>query len=143
VAIDKLPDVGSVYIGLTGRGNGTDSYRGSALIGTNGAVRVNVSKVVAGVETAVSTTVTVAGVTYTPGSTLHLRMQVTGTGTTTIKVKAWTAATEPTAWLVTSTDATASLQNAGGVGLRGYMSASTTNGPVTVKLDKIVAVAVN
>ncbi len=143
VAIDKLPDVGSVYVGLTGRGNGTDSYRGSALIGTNGAVRVNVSKVVAGVETAVSTTVTVAGVTYTPGSTLHLRMQVTGTGTTTIKVKAWTAATEPTAWQVTSTDATASLQNAGGVGIRGYMSASTTNGPVTVKLDKIVAVAVN
>jgi len=143
VAIDKLPDVGSVYIGLTGRGTGTDSYRGSALIGTTGGVRVNVTKVVAGVETAVSTTVTVSGLTYAPGAVLHIRMQVTGTGTTTIRIRAWSGATEPTTWQMTSTDTTASLQNAGGVGIRGYLSASTTNGPVSLKLDKIVATTVN
>jgi PKD repeat protein len=143
VSLDKLPDVGSFYVGLTGRGNASDSYRGSALIAANGGVRVNVTKVVAGVETSVSTTVTVSGLTVTAGSTLHLRMQVTGTGTTTIKVRAWSGATEPGTWQVTTTDTTASLQNPGGVGIRGYMSASTTNGPVSLKLDKIVATTVN
>lgn len=88
-------------------------------------------------------TVTVPGVTYSAGATLHLRMHVTGTGTTTIKIRAWSGATEPSTWLVTTTDTPASLQNAGGVGIRGYLSASTTNGPVAVKLDKIVATTVN
>jgi len=138
VAIDKLPDIGTVFIGLTGRGTGTDSYRGSALIGSTGVVRVSVAKVVAGVETALSTA-TVSGLTYTPGTVLHLKLQVTGTGTTTARIKAWTGATEPTAWQVTGTDSTASLQSAGGVGIRGYMSASTTNGPMSVRLDNLIA----
>jgi len=143
VSLDKLPDVGSVYVGLTGRGTSNDSYRGSAVIATNGGVRVNVSKVVGGVETAISTSVTVPAVTYTSGATLHVRVQVTGTGTTTLKIRAWSGATEPSTWQVTSTDTTASLQNAGGVGIRGYMSASTTNGPMSLQLDKIVASTVN
>jgi PKD repeat protein len=139
VSIDKLPDTGTVYVGLTGRGNATDSYRGSALIGSTGAVRVNVSKVVAGVETAVSANVTVPGLTYTPGTVLHLELQVSGSGTTTARIKAWTGGTEPAAWQATGTDSTASLQNAGGVGIRGYMSGTTTNGPVSVRLDNLTA----
>ncbi len=123
---------------MTGRGTGTDSYRGSILIGSTGAVRVNVAKVVAGVETALSTA-TVAGLTYTPGATLHVRLQVSGTGTTTVRIKAWIGATEPSAWQATATDGTASLQNAGGVGIRGYVSSSMTNGPLSVRLDNLVA----
>jgi PKD repeat protein len=142
VAIDKLPDVGTAYIGLTGRGTAADSYRGSALIGATGVVRLNTARVVAGAETALAT-VTVPGLTYTAGSTLHLRMQVTGNGTTTIRVKAWTGATEPAAWAITSTDTTAALQGPGGVGIRGYVSGSTTNGPVSVRLDNLVARAAN
>lgn len=138
VAIDKLPDTGTVYVGLTGRGTGTDSYQGSSLIGSTGAVRVSVSKVVAGAETALSTA-TVPGLTYTPGTVVHLKLQVTGTGTTTVRIRAWTGATEPTSWQATATDTTASLQNAGGVGIRGYMSASATNGPVSVRVDNLVA----
>jgi hypothetical protein len=64
---------------------------------------------------------------------------VTGTGTTTARIKAWTGATEPAAWQVTATDSTASLQNAGGVGIRGYVGTSTTNGPVSVRLDNLLA----
>ncbi len=138
VAIDKLPDTGTVFIGLTGRGTATDSYRGSALIGSTGLVRVNVAKVVAGVETALSTA-TVTGLTYVPGTVLHLRLQVSGTGTSTARIKAWTGAAEPAAWQVTGTDTTASLQNAGGVGIRGYMSSTTTNGPMTVRVDNLRA----
>ncbi len=142
MALDKLPDVGSVFMGLTARGTSTNGYRGRALISATGTLQVNVSRVVAGVET-VQATANVAGVTYAPGAVLHVRMQVSGSGTTTVRIKAWVGATEPTAWQVTSADTTAALQVAGGVGIRGYLSATTTNGPVTVRLDKFVATTLN
>jgi len=138
VSIDKLPDTGTVFVGLTGRGTGTDSYRGSALIGSTGVVRVSVARVVGGVEAALSTA-TVPGLTYTPGTIVHLKLQVTGTGTTTVRIKAWTGAVEPAGWQATGTDSTAALQNVGGVGVRGYTSATTTNGPLSVRIDNLRA----
>ncbi len=91
---------------------------------------VNVARVVAGAETVLATT-PVSGLTYTPGAVLHVRIQVTGSGTTTVRIKAWVGATEPATWQVVGTDTTAALQVAGGVGIRGYLSATATNGPVS------------
>ena len=46
-----------------------------------------------------------------PGSTLNVRIQVTGTSPTTVRMKVWPASgSEPANWQVTGTDSTASLQ---------------------------------
>jgi hypothetical protein len=66
-----------------------------------------------------------------------MRVQMTGTNPTTIRMKVWQAGTaEPAAWLLTVTDGTAELQTAGAVGIRSYVGGATTNGPVVYSYDE-------
>ncbi|NHB84225.1 hypothetical protein G7085_05190 [Tessaracoccus sp. HDW20] len=64
-------------------------------------------------------------------------MQVTGTGTTALRLKVWSGATEPTDWTLTATDTTAALQSAGGIGLGTYLSGSSTNAPIVFSFDNL------
>jgi hypothetical protein len=69
-----------------------------------------------------------------------VRLQVTGTGPTSLRAKVWVAGTtEPAAWAVSATDATAGLQAAGSVGVGDYLSGSATNAPVVVRFDDFQA----
>ena len=73
---------------------------------------------------------------YQAGQVLHLRLQATGTGTTTLRGRLWVdGATEPATWNLTATDTTAALQNPGAVGLFTYLSGTATNVPVTASYD--------
>jgi hypothetical protein len=66
-------------------------------------------------------------VTWTPGTTLDVRLQVVGTGTTQIAATVWADGTpEPEAASITRTDTTAALQAAGGVGLAVHRPGGTT-----------------
>ena len=63
-----------------------------------------------------------------------------GTSPTTIRMRAWADGTaEPTTWQYTRTDSTASLQAAGSVGVRAYLAAGATNGPILVTFDDLRA----
>jgi hypothetical protein len=71
---------------------------------------------------------------------LNIRFQVSGTSPTTLRAKLWkVGTTEPVAWQLTVTDATASLQAPGAIGFESYISGSATNAPVTVSLDNFLA----
>ena len=83
-------------------------------------------------EVGLGSEVTVSGVTYTAGTQLNVRFQVSGTTPTSLKLKVWpTSATEPATWQVSTTDSTASLQTAGYVGLGGFVSSGAAALPVT------------
>jgi hypothetical protein len=72
--------------------------------------------------------VVLGGLTYTAGTELNVRVQVSGTGTTELSVTVWAAGTaEPATPTVVRTDSTESLQAAGGVGLSSYLSGSATS----------------
>jgi hypothetical protein len=59
------------------------------------------------------------GLTSAGGEALRLRVLVTGSSPTTIRVRAWKAsASEPSAWAVTSTSSLSGIQGAGAIGLR-------------------------
>jgi hypothetical protein len=76
------------------------------------------------------------------GDKLNLRVQVLNTSPTTIRAKLWkVGAAEPATWQRSVTDATAGLQARGSVGLSEYVSSSSTQLPVTVKLDELVVTA--
>ena len=63
----------------------------------------------------------------------NLRMQVWGSGSTSLQAKLWKVATpEPAAWTIATTGTASGLQSAGAVGLVGYVSSTATNGPTTV-----------
>ncbi|WP_028047327.1 PKD domain-containing protein [Cellulomonas sp. URHE0023] len=70
--------------------------------------------------------------TYTPGTKLNVRVNVTGVSPTTVRAKAWAVGTtEPAAWMVTGTSSTAGLQSAGSVGFSAYVASNVTAIPMT------------
>jgi PKD repeat protein len=96
------------------------------------------------VQNSVTTTIATANLTgfqYTAGGVVHVRFQAIGTAPTTLSGKAWIGnAAEPAAAQITATDATAGLQQAGGVGIQAVLSGTVTNTPIVVSIDNLVAV---
>lgn len=139
VVLDKGQTGGGTYVSVLGRRvDAGNDYRLKMRYTADGKVSASVVKVVAGAETTLSS-VTLPGLAYAAGDVLRVRLQVTGTGPTTVRGRVWpVAATEPGTWAVSSTDATAALQVAGGFGLSSYLSGSATNAPMTASFDNVV-----
>ncbi|MFT3970690.1 MAG: PKD domain-containing protein [Micropruina sp.] len=141
VSMDKAATGGGSYFSAIGRNVGSaGSYSAKVRVLATGAVQVFLVKTVSGTET-ILTSQTVSGLTYAAGDTLKLRLQVSGSGTTALKMKVWSSATEPTAWNLTTTDTTAALQAAGAVGVNAYVSGSSTTLPIVYSFDNFVVAA--
>jgi PKD repeat protein len=135
IATPVLADGGGAYVSLVARQVDASYYSARVRI-QNGAVLLQIMRN----GTAISQT-NVAGLTMTPNTTLRLKVETTGTSPTTIKTKVWVAGqTEPAAWQLSTTDSTAGLQSAGQIGTTGYVSGSTTTGPIAVRFDDLTAV---
>jgi len=138
VALDKAQTGGGTYLSLFGRRvNSTNDYRAKLRYLPTGEITMTLAKTVAGTETTL-TGGKIAGLTYAPGNLLNVRFDVTGTGTSALKLKVWKVGTsEPAAWSFQVTDATASLQVPGSVGASVYLSSTSTNGPITASFDNL------
>jgi N-acetylneuraminic acid mutarotase len=76
------------------------------------------------------------GLSFSPGDSLNLRIQVQGANPTTIRVRAWKVGTpEPTTSAVNTTS-TVGPQTAGSVGVR---TSNTAGTPTTITFDDILA----
>lgn len=136
LSFDAVPNGGGAYATVVGRQVGSSRYTASAWVKAGGAVSLVVKR-----DSTVISSATVSGLTYTAGTKLQVRMQATGTGTTTLRAKLWrTGTTEPSTWLVTATDTTAALQATGTVGVQGYLSSSATGSSV-IRFDNFTAKA--
>lgn len=136
LAFNQPSTGGGFYFSALGRQiDNANDYRAKFRVASNGVVSLWLTKTIGGVETVLSST-TIPGLTVTTADQLSVRFQVTGTNPTTLKAKVWrTSSTEPTAWALTATDATASLQTAGYVGVNSYVSSSATAVPVVYTYD--------
>lgn len=135
VSADKVADGGGLFIGAIGRKVGADEYRAKLRIFANGTTSLYITRVAGGAETTLQS-VAVAGLTVAANDQLQMRLQVAGTSPATIMAKVWRdGSAEPAAWQTTATDATASLQVAGSVGLMSYLWGTATNAPVAVRFD--------
>ncbi len=141
LSLDKDATGGGTYLALLGRRVDTSNdYRMKLRVQAGGAVTAQLIRVVGGTETAVQTVATVPGLTVNAGDVLRVRFQVTGTGTTGLAAKVWKDGTaEPGTWQLQATDTTSALQSAGSVGVWAYLSGSSTNAPVTLTIDDVVA----
>ncbi|WP_256793605.1 PKD domain-containing protein [Terrabacter sp. Ter38] len=139
LSTDKLVNGGGQYVYVTGRGSFSDAYRTKIQVTSSGAVVVALTKVVGNTETTLTTKV-VAGLTIAPQGAYTVRTQTFGTSPTTIRAKIWpTGQTQPADWAASITDATATLQVPGAIGLRTYISGTATNLPANISFDNIVA----
>jgi hypothetical protein len=127
----------SVYV--TGRRVGTNlEYRARLRFLANGTVGLAFTKLAGSTsEVLVGSEVIVPGLTYTPGTALSVRVQISGTGTTQLAATVWAAGSaQPAAAQVIRTDSEAALQAAGGVGLSAYLSGSAT-APLAVRFTAL------
>jgi PKD repeat protein len=139
VALNAAPSGTGAYVALVGRRvTGTDDYRLKVRLQAGGAVTAQLVRVTGGTETAVQTITTVPGVTHAAGDELHLRLVVSGSGTTTLRAKVWKDGTaEPAGWLLQATDTTGALQAPGSVGYSYYLSSTATTNPTVVSVDDL------
>ncbi len=141
VALDKTPTGGGSYPSVILRRNSTanNDYRAKVTI-TASTVRILLTKVLGGTETALSANALVPSLNYNVGDTLRIAFQATGSSPTTLRAKVWKlGSAEPASWQVTTTDSSAALQPspglAMGAGLVFYLSSSTTNAPTQLLVD--------
>ncbi|MET0787846.1 MAG: PKD domain-containing protein [Cellulomonas sp.] len=144
-SLDKRPAGSGGW--LLGRGrivDGVGDYRVKIALSSGGGVSARLYRTdAAGAETAISSSVTATGLSYTTGTVLATALEVVGTSPTTVRVKVWNAASaEPAAWLVAATDSTAGLQVPGHTGLALILSSTATNAPVVARIDNYRLTAV-
>ena len=129
----SAPAGGGTYVTLAARRVGTSEYQARVRL-VPGGVTLTLAKQVGGAAATLQTA-TIAGLTYSAGSFLRLRLNIAGTaGSVTLSGTVWkVGAAEPAAQL-TATDG-APLA-AGVVGLTGYLSSSGT-AATTVRFDNL------
>jgi hypothetical protein len=130
---------GGTFVSLGTQRVGTSDYHGTLGVRADGSMFVRLDRVVNGAETTL--VAKELSFRHTPGQAVTVRFETSGagTGTTTLKVKAWAAGTaEPAGWTLTRTDTTAALQAPGGLLVETYTSGSSTR-PSTVRLDNLWA----
>jgi PKD repeat protein len=144
LASDKPASGSGLYFSVVGRRvAGSGEYRAKAYVTSTGAVNLSLIRTTAtGAETTIQSGITITGLNYAVGDRLAIRLQVTGTGMTTVRAKVWEVGTaEPPNWQRSVVDTTPALQAAGSVGLLTYLSSGANNAPITVLLDNVRATA--
>jgi PKD repeat protein len=137
VTLPDAPTGGGTSVTVLARRVGNTHYQAVFRFIADGRVTLNLQRVVSGTATTLGSAKTLPG-SYTPGTTLLVRLDVAGEGTTTVSAKAWAkSSTEPAGWQNTATDDTAALQVAGAVGLSLYASGSSTPLPVRLDVDDV------
>jgi hypothetical protein len=139
VSVDKVPTGNGAMAMMTAiaRNVGNADYRLRLRVAATGSDLL-LMRVQNSVATTIST-VSLPGLSYTAGAVVHMRFQATGAAPTTLTGKVWIgAAAEPAGWQITATDATATLQKAGGVGIHEGLAGTTTNLPIVVSIDNYV-----
>ncbi|MGN6427593.1 MAG: PKD domain-containing protein [Leifsonia sp.] len=134
--VDKAATGGGQFAGVIGRQVGSTAFIGRAWIKAGGAVQVQILEGGTTIKA-----LNIAGLTWTPGMVLNVRMTTVGDGTTTtLNAKVWDASqAEPTAWQATATSTTAAMQAAGSVGIASYISGSATDATTTLSVDNFSA----
>jgi hypothetical protein len=126
----------SSYLALRATGTATSltCYYYILIIRETGQVDVAIHRVAAGVALNVTNTNGIG--TFTGGSKWNLRAYASGTGTTTVRLKAWQVGTaEPASWTLDTTDALGP-QVTGGYALRSFLGSNALTFP-TVRFDNL------
>ncbi|WP_456600671.1 PKD domain-containing protein, partial [Blastococcus sp. SYSU DS0616] len=123
-----MPTGGGTYLYVTGRRVASgEEYRVRVRVLADGRVALALSRLTGGTEAFPGGEVFVPGLTWTEGTSLLARVEVSGTGSTAITGRVWAeGAPEPEDPQLTATDSTPALQAAGSVGLTAHRPASTT-----------------
>jgi hypothetical protein len=138
LSADPAPAGAATHVTIVGRRVGDAYYGGRVRLEVGGVVRLYALNG----ETALASSYVLPDVTYTAGKVIHVKVEVSGTTPTTVKVKAWLdGASEPSGWQITATDSTSALQAAGSIGIRTVVGSASTVSSTAVKFDNYQVVS--
>lgn len=137
VTLDSAASSDSFWIYLvTRRSTDGSEYRAKLRVGPDRRLYAGISKTAANKESRLVGE-TLTGLTAGAGSSLRIRVSVTGAAPTSLRLKVWPAGqTEPSAWTMTATDGTPALQDGGAVGVQAY--AGVDGNTVFLRFDDLV-----
>ena len=139
VSVDRSPTGAGAYaVALLRRDSAGDEYRARVHLLADGSVRLSILRVRSGTPTALGPEVTVPGLRSRPGAALLVRARVSGANPTRVALKAWSVArVQPTGWGIMRDDRGADLTRAGSVGLRAFVSGSTSSLEMRFSFDDV------
>src|SRR3954470_18337145 len=139
ISNNKLTSGGDQSLIIIGRRvSATDDYRARLYLGANGAVSIDLARMVSSTVTQIVKPVLISGLTFKINTPISVHFSATGAAPTTLRARAWlSSAAEPAAWTVTASDGTATLATAGAAGLATRTPAGTGNA-VTFTTDDLV-----
>jgi hypothetical protein len=143
-SLTAAPSGSGTYVYLTGRRvAGAGEYRVRVRVLADGRVALALSRLLGTAESFPGGETVVPGLTWTPGTVFNVRVQVAGTGTTTVRASVWSAGSaEPAVPSITRTDTTAALQAAGGIALTVHRPADSTTA-TAVRFTRLTVTAAN
>ena len=131
--ISAAPGTGGTYVGAVARQAGSDQYQARVWLRPDGTVWLVLNQ-----GSNLLATQPLSGMTYSADTSYRLKVSVTGMFPTTIAMKFWASDAPEPGWQLTRTDATASLQAPGPVGLTASRAGSSTSA-ATVSFGSFVA----
>jgi hypothetical protein len=136
---EEVPTGSGSYISVLGRTVGSaGSYRAVLNLAADGSMNLGLTRVDAAGTARIAAPTVIDGLTYAGGTSLVMRVVVTGTSPTQIMAKVWKQGTaEPAGWQVSGVDSAAGMQAPGSVGLMSYLSANATNPPYVTRFDSL------
>lgn len=137
---DAVPEgAGAAALTLVARQTDTGAYQTRVRVESGGTVRLYIMRD----EAALGGASFVLPARYRAGDPIHVKIQVSGTGETSIAAKMWADGTpEPTTWQLTGTDRTGGMQQPGAVGIRGSVSSGVTTPRISFTVTDFVAASV-
>jgi PKD repeat protein len=128
-SLSSMPTGSGTWVYVSGRRvDAANEYRVLVKVAADGRVSLMLSRIAGGTEAWPGGEVVVPGLVYTPGTTLDVHVQVSGSGTTSVNATVWAQGTpQPGTPQLVRTDTTASLQAAGSVGISAYRPSSATD----------------
>lgn len=138
VATDKLAVGGSQKVRLRlRRVDAKNYYSFEVAFTTSAKLQAQIQAIVNNSQTNLQT-ITIAGLTHTPGQYFWIKAQVSGINPTTLNLKVWQdGTTEPSAWTLTATDSSSVLQVMAPIALMSSASSAVTNLPVAFSWDDL------
>ncbi|MGO1384596.1 MAG: PKD domain-containing protein, partial [Arachnia sp.] len=135
VSYDKPASGGGIYSSFIVRRDGNSDYR-AVLRSTATGMTLQIQRKINGATAVLGSTVPLPGGALAADEGVLVKIRAVGEGSTTVQAKAWRAnESEPEDWMVTTTDSSPQMQNAGSVGLYSYLSGSATNGPISARFS--------
>ena len=145
VSFDKVPNGGvGGWVLARGRITSNGEYRLKIFLKFDGTVEAFFTRTnAASVETSITTSAVITGLSYVANTVIHATLEVTGRSPTTLNAKIWgnTLADPGASWQLSTTDATPALQSAGHTGLAAILAGSVTNFPIVAKFDDFLVTA--